>query len=193
MATDLWAVLKNSLDDDLRLDETEVQTIIDSDNKKVEPDSNQTVIDILNELVIMEMTGINQYLSNKSIYKNLQFESLVKYIDERINDEYQHHSMLLDRIRYLRGSLKTQETLDKINAGESILDTFKFDAQAERTAIEAYNKAIEIATKARDNGSRSLFETILKDEEDHLDDLGAKLDQIDLIGIQIFLSSQIYS
>jgi bacterioferritin len=42
-----------------------------------------------------------------------------------------------------------------------------------------------------DNGTREMLESILKDEEDHIDWIEAQLDQIKQMGIQVYLSEQI--
>ena len=44
--------------------------------------------------------------------------------------------------------------------------------------------------QAGDNGSRELLESILRDEEDHIDWLGAQIDQIKQMGIQLDLAEQ---
>jgi bacterioferritin len=49
----------------------------------------------------------------------------------------------------------------------------------------------DVGVEIGDNGTRELFETILGDEEEHLDWLEAQIDQIDHIGIQNYLAEQI--
>jgi bacterioferritin len=57
-------------------------------------------------------------------------------------------------------------------------------------AVKAYNEGIRLAVEAGDNGTRTLLEAILTDEEDHVDWLEAQLDQIKQIGIQNYLTEQ---
>ena len=67
----------------------------------------------------------------------------------------------------------------------------KNDWDAENNAIQAYNDAIKLATEMGDNGTREMLESILKDEEDHIDWIEAQFDQIKQMGIQAYLSEQI--
>jgi bacterioferritin len=67
----------------------------------------------------------------------------------------------------------------------------KNDLGLEINAIKAYNEGIQIAVSEGDNGTRDLLNAILKEEEEHLDELEAQLDQIKQIGKAIYLSQQI--
>jgi len=53
------------------------------------------------------------------------------------------------------------------------------------------NSTFQLAVESADNGTRELLEDILEDEEEHLDWLEAQLEQIDQMGIQIYLSEQV--
>jgi bacterioferritin len=57
--------------------------------------------------------------------------------------------------------------------------------------VKGYNESVRLAAELGDNGSRELFESILKDEELHLDELEAQLDQIGQMGIENYLAEQI--
>ncbi len=65
------------------------------------------------------------------------------------------------------------------------------DRSAEEGAIKAYNEGIRLAVDVADNGTRELLESILKDEEEHLDWIEAQLDQMGQMGPQNFLSMQV--
>ena len=56
--------------------------------------------------------------------------------------------------------------------------------------MRAYNEGIRRCVQSGDNGSRELLESILKDEEDHIDWLEAQIDQIKQMGIQLYLAEQ---
>jgi bacterioferritin len=81
--------------------------------------------------------------------------------------------------------------LKKISIGKDIESQHRNDRAAEEDAIASYNDGIRLAVEVGDNGSRELLESILGDEEDHIDWLEAQLDQIGQMGIQNYLVEQI--
>jgi bacterioferritin len=68
---------------------------------------------------------------------------------------------------------------------------FANDKASEEEAVKAYNKNIQLALEAGDNGTRELLELILTDEEEHLDWIEAQQDQIKQMGIENYLGEQI--
>jgi bacterioferritin len=66
------------------------------------------------------------------------------------------------------------------------------DLRAEEVAVKGYNESIRLAMEVGDNGTRELLEAILKDKEDHIEELEAQLDQIKQMGLQNYLVEQIH-
>ena len=62
---------------------------------------------------------------------------------------------------------------------------------SEVETISLYNNGIKLAAEVGDSGTRELLESILKDEEGHLDWLEAQLNQISQMGIQNYLADQL--
>ena len=54
----------------------------------------------------------------------------------------------------------------------------KNDRAAEEGAIKAYNEDIKFAAEVKDNGTKDLIQSILGNEEAHIDKLEEYLDQI---------------
>ncbi|MBF0552786.1 MAG: bacterioferritin, partial [Deltaproteobacteria bacterium] len=75
--------------------------------------------------------------------------------------------------------------------GAEIGDQDKSDWSAEHDAILSYNDGIKLAVEIGDNGTRELLESILKDEEDHIDWIEAQIDQMKQMGVQNYLVEQI--
>ena len=81
--------------------------------------------------------------------------------------------------------------LGHVNIGQTIEKQLAFDLEAELGAIKLYNESIQMAIEASDNGTRELLDTILKDEEAHLDWLEAQLDQIKQMSLSNYLVHQL--
>jgi bacterioferritin len=81
--------------------------------------------------------------------------------------------------------------LKKISIGAEIPAQHQNDWAAEDGAIKSYNDGIKKAVELGDNGTRELLESILKDEEAHIDWLEAQLDQIKQMGVQNYLVEQL--
>jgi bacterioferritin len=144
----------------------------------------------LNELLADELTAINQYMVHSEMCDNWGYEKLHKAIEKRAIDEMKHAEKLIGRLLFLEGR-PIVNTLNKIHIGAEVAAQHESDRKAEEGAIKAYNEAIRLSVELGDNGTRELLESILKDEEDHIDWLEAQLDQIRQLGIQNYLGEQL--
>jgi bacterioferritin len=151
---------------------------------------NEKVLDVLNSLLADELTAINEYMVHSEMCANWQYQALHKGAEKRAIDEMKHAEKLIGRILFLEGTPIVTK-LNQIHIGANVEAQHQNDRASEVGAVKAYNDAIRLATEVGDNGSRELFESILVDEEAHLDWLEAQLDQIGQVGIQIYLSQQI--
>jgi bacterioferritin len=151
---------------------------------------NEQVIKKLNDLLADELTAINQYMVHSEMCDNWGYGKLHKTIEKRAIDEMKHAEKLIARIIFIDGK-PTVSKLNKIVIGADIETQLKNDLGAENVAIKSYNEGIKLALELGDNGSRELMDSILKDEEDHLDWLEAQLDQIKQMGIQNYLVEQV--
>jgi bacterioferritin len=150
---------------------------------------NAKIIKMLNELLADELTAINQYMVHSEMCADWEYEKLHKAIEKRAIDEMKHAESLIGRILFLEG-MPTVSKLNKITIGQSVEIQHKNDIKAETGAIKAYNDGIRLAVELGDNGTRELLESILKDEEDHIDWLEAQVDQISQMGIKNYLVEQ---
>jgi bacterioferritin len=79
-----------------------------------------------------------------------------------------------------------------LRIGQNVREMMENDLQVEYEAVPRLNKAINAAVAAGDNGSRDLFEAILKDEEEHVDYLEAQLHMIKEMGYENYLAQHIH-
>jgi bacterioferritin len=148
------------------------------------------VIQLLNEVLCAELTGINQYFIHAMMCGNWRYKRLAEHSREESIEEMKHAQEVIERILYLDGVPNMQKYL-KINVGQTVPEQHQFDLALEKDAVERLNKGIELARGKGDNGSRLLLEKILKDEEEHVDWLESQLQQIQELGLDNYLSQQI--
>jgi len=147
---------------------------------------NELVLKTLNDLLADELTAINQYMVHAEMCDNWGYAGLAEVIEKRAITEMKHAEKHIARILFLEGK-PTVSVLNKINIGADVLTQLKNDHAAEVVAINGYNKGIKQAAELGDNGTREMLQGILVDEEAHIDWIEAQLDQIDQMGIQLYL------
>jgi bacterioferritin len=148
------------------------------------------VIEQLNERLAEELTAINQYMVHSEMCASWGYEKLHKASEKRAIDEMKHAEKIIGRILFLEGQ-PIVTNLGKIAIGEDVEKQLRNDLKGEAEAIKVYNDTIKLVGDLGDNGSADLLQSILNDEEAHLDWLEAQLDQIAQIGIQNYLVMQI--
>ncbi len=151
---------------------------------------NEKVLGLLNELLSDELTAINQYMVHSEMCADWTYDTLHKAIEARAIQEMIHAEKLIGRILFLEG-MPIVSNLNKIHIGPDVENQHKNDMTAEVEAIEAYNNGIRLAVEVGDNGTRELLESILKEEEEHLDWIEAQLELIRQMGIQNYLVEQL--
>lgn len=151
---------------------------------------NEKVLAKLNDLLSDELTAVNQYMVHAEMDDNWAYTRLAESVEKRAIDEMKHAEKLIGRILFLEGT-PIVSNLKNITIGAEVEKQIGNDWKAEFDAIKSYNDGIKLAVEVGDNGTRELFESILKDEEDHIDWLEAQKDQISQLGIQNYLTEQV--
>ena len=149
------------------------------------------IIEVLNEILTAELTAINQYFIHAKMNENWGYSRLAHKFYEESIDEMKDAEKLIDRILYLDG-LPNLQRYNTVAVGETVPEQLELDRQTEVAAVERYNRGVALATAKGDNGTRDLLESRLVDEESHLDWIETQLSAIADIGIQNYLSQQLY-
>jgi bacterioferritin len=148
------------------------------------------LIESLNARLVEELGAINQYFVHAEMCEDWGYETLQKEIKKRSISEMKHAEKLIERILFLEGQPIVSK-LDRISIGKTVEQMHQFDWNAEETAIKGYNESIRLAAEVGDNGTKTILEAILKDEEAHIDWLETQKEQIGQMGIQLYLAEQI--
>jgi bacterioferritin len=149
------------------------------------------VIKCLQELVQAELTAINQYILHAEMCDNWGYKRLGKATKMEAIGEMKHAEAAIERMLYLDG-LPDMSQIGPLRIGKTVKEQLQNDLALEIDAVKRLNAAVATAVAHGDNGSRELFERILKDEEEHVDRLEAQLHMIKEMGYEYYLSQQLH-
>ena len=152
---------------------------------------NPKVIAALNEALHEELMAINQYFLHAEMCENWKYEKLAQHIRKESIDEMKHAEKIIERILFLDGTPNMTDPF-QLNIGANVKDQLEADLKLEINAVAMYNGFVKLAREEGDNASRELFESLLKDEEGHVDWLEAQVHQIRELGYERYLSQQIH-
>ena len=151
---------------------------------------NQKLIESLNVQLADELTAINQYIVHAEMCDNWGYGKLHDHFEKRAIDEMKHVGMLISRILFLEG-IPIVSKLNPIHIGSDVSQMFQNDHKAEEGAIATYNAAIKLAGEVKDFATREILESILNDEDAHIDAIEENQDQIGHMTIGIYLSTKV--
>ncbi len=148
------------------------------------------VLESLNEALGEELAAINQYFLHSEMCENWGYKKLSAFIKKESIDEMKHAEALMERIIFLEGTPSMGKSM-KLNIGKTVPEMIKNDLKMEIGAVAMYNRHIELANKKNDQGTSELLKKILKEEENHVNNLEEQEDMIKDMGLQVYLSIQV--
>ncbi|PQO40215.1 bacterioferritin [Blastopirellula marina] len=141
----------------------------------------------LQQALSMELTACHQYQLHAAVLDDWGLDLLAAKMREEMQEELGHSEKYLERILFLKGNPAL--TLQKAPVrAESLADLFKSDLEDEKEAIEFYTAASQQAANDSDIGTRTLFESIVLDEEGHMAWLELQLDLIQRMGEPAYIA-----
>jgi bacterioferritin len=137
------------------------------------------VITVLNQVLASEMVCYLRYSQNAIVAQGIDREQVASMFSDHANEELGHFQRVSDRINQLGGSpdmnpatMKERAHTEYSAPGDEtdLQGMIRENLVAERIVIEAYTEIIRWLGES-DITSRRLIEQILKEEEDHADEL----------------------
>lgn len=151
---------------------------------------NTNVIASLNKVLTAELTSINQYFLHARMYKNWGINQLNSKCYKKSILDMKQADKLIERILFLEG-LPNLQQLSPLAIGEHTQEMISCDTNFQLKQVETVRAAITLCEQEKDYVSRELLDGILEGEEEYLDELETQQYQIDAIGIEKFIQSQL--
>lgn len=134
-------------------------------------------IRLLNQAVAGEMTAVHQYLYFHFHCDDQGYDLLASFFRRTAIVEMGHVEKLAERILFLKGDvdLKASHKVEKVNDIKGMLE---MATKMEDETVKNYNAwAIEAANNA-DAITKTLFENLIAEEEEHYDQFDVELDHL---------------
>jgi bacterioferritin len=151
---------------------------------------DQKVIEYLNKGLRSELTAINQYWLHYRLLDNWGLKELAKQWRKESIEEMVHADRFTDRILFLDG-FPNMQVLDPLRIGQTVKEILECDLAAEHSARDLYQEAATYCHSVKDYVSRDLFESLMKDEEGHIDFLETQLDLVKRVGLELYTQKHI--
>jgi bacterioferritin len=142
---------------------------------------------MLNDQLSAELTAINQYFLHAKMQENFGWVKVAAHTRAESIEEMTHAEVITDRILFLEG-LPNFQRLYQLRIGQTIREMFESDLAVEVEAVERLRAGIEYMRGVSDVTSARIFETILADEESHIDYLETQLELIASLGEPLYLA-----
>jgi len=151
---------------------------------------NAKVLETLADLLASELSAASTYFVHSKMRDNWGYPDLAKRAYDDSIDEMRHAEKLTDRILFLDG-LPNFQRLFPLRIGQTPQQMFEADLAVEVEAIDRLRRGAEYMRSVSDITSAKLFETILADEETHVDYLETQLALLEKLGEPLFISGLI--
>lgn len=141
----------------------------------------ETSIKLLNEAVADEITALHQYMYFHFHCDDQGYDLLAGLFRRIAIQEMMHVEKLAERILFLDGDVEMKAGSDVIKE-KDVKKMLDMAREMEDSAVEMYNRFAIECGNASDSVSKTLFETLVVDEEGHYDNFDDELENMDRFG-----------
>ena len=139
------------------------------------------VIEYLNAALRSELTAVSQYWLHFRLLEDWGLGHLADKARAESIEEMHHADRLIARIIFLEGHPNLQK-LDSLRIGQTAQEVLVCDLAAENEARTLYIEARRYCDQIGDFVTRQLFDSLIADEEGHIDFLETQLGLLNQLG-----------
>lgn len=148
------------------------------------------IVELLNDALTLELTITNTYFLHSRMLDNWGFAKLAKVFYDLSIDEMRDADSLIQRILMFEGHPNVQKLLP-ITTGETPEEILQLAYASEINAIAQFNASADECRSLGDNGTATIFDAAVREEEEHADWFESQLEAIKAIGISGYLAQQV--
>lgn len=151
---------------------------------------DKKIIEILNKLLVGELTAVDQYLIHGEMYADFGLKKLAEKSLHESEHERLHARAIIQRILFLEGKPQ-MEKRNSLTVGKSVVEMLKSDLALEYHVVGELKKAIAACEATQDYVTREMLTVQLDDTEvDHAYWLEQQIRLIEMVGLQNYQQSQ---
>ena len=138
-------------------------------------------IELLNAAIADELTAVHQYMYFHFHCDDQGFDLLANLFKKTAIEEMVHIETLAERILFLKGEveMKVGKDMKNIHGVKEMLD---LAVQMEESSAADYNKWANICSENADSVTKKLFESLVEDEERHMDQYDDEMGNLERFG-----------
>jgi len=138
-------------------------------------------IELLNKAVAEELSAIHQYMYFHFILDDLGYDLLAGIFKKTAIDEMLHTEKFAERILFLGGEIEMKPA-SEVKHIRDVEEMLKWAMKSEEDAMDMYNDFALEASKAKDSGTKQIFEQIIADEEMHFETFEQEFENLKKFG-----------
>ena len=139
-------------------------------------------IELLNKAIADELAAVHQYMYFHFICNDLGYDLLSGLFKRTAIKEMMHIELLAERILFLKGDVEMEVSSPNLKIHD-IKQILEKAVQMESGSVIDYNSWAQLCAQEFDSASKQLFESLVVDEETHLDEFETELDNFEKFGI----------
>ena len=124
-----------------------------------------------------EMAAVQQYLMQAKLAGLWSMPELSARLNKDAGEELVHVGRIMERMLVL-GIPSNASQLPPVRPGRNVEEMLLIDRELEVEAIRLYEEAAHYCTRVRDSETQILFNGLLQDEVEHLQDIDKQLAKI---------------
>ena len=141
----------------------------------------EKVVEVLNKARAMELHAISQYMNQHYKLDDLDYGELARSMKLIAIDEMRHAELFAERIKEIGGE-PTADLAAKVQKNQGVDVIYGFDTGLEDDTVDNYNQFLIACRENGDSISAKLFETIIDEEQEHLNYFDNVQDHIKNLG-----------